>query len=44
MTEQELDNIKYKVCCALCDNKKCMRGTDSCEAEQWKRYKQEEQK
>lgn len=36
MTEQEIDTMKYKVCCPMCDNKKCVRGTDKCEAEIWK--------
>lgn len=28
MTEQEIDTMKYKVCCPWCDNKKCVKGTD----------------
>ena len=40
MTEQEVDRIKYTVCCPMCDNKKCVRGTDKCEAEQWKKSKE----
>ncbi len=26
-------NEKYWICCSLCDNDKCMKGTDKCEAE-----------
>lgn len=37
MTTEEIDNMKYKVCCALCDNYKCVKGTDKCEAEKWAR-------
>lgn len=35
-------NRKYWICCPLCDNKKCVRGTDQCEAEQWEAEKKEE--
>lgn len=42
MSEQEIDKIKYWVCCPMCDNKKCVKGTSECEAEQWKRAKEEE--
>ena len=38
-TDAHLDNIKYKVCCPMWDNKKCVKGTLGCEAEQWKRKK-----
>lgn len=37
MTREEIDRIKYMVCCPLCDNEKCVRRTDKCEAEQWAR-------
>lgn len=30
--------------CAWCDNPKCVRGTDKCEFEQWKKKKNGEQK
>lgn len=39
MTREEIDNIKYWVCCPLCDNDKCMKDTDKCEAEQWVKHK-----
>lgn len=35
----DLDNQKYIVCCLMCDNEKCVKGTDKCEAEQWKKKK-----
>ena len=41
-TDAHLDNIKYKVCCPMCDNKECVKGTLECEAEQWKRKKKNE--
>lgn len=28
--------------CAFCDNPKCVRGTDKCEFEQWKKRKERE--
>lgn len=37
--EEELNNIKYWVCCALCDNERCVKDTDNCEAEQWLKRK-----
>ena len=39
--EETINNLKYKICCPLCDNDKCVRGTDSCEAEMWARDKAE---
>ena len=39
MTDEELDAMKYKVCCPLCDNFKCARGTEKCEAELWKKWR-----
>jgi len=41
MADKEINNMKYKVCCPLCDNVKCVRGTDKCEAEKWAKYKKE---
>lgn len=32
--------MKYIVCCPLCDNDKCVRGTDKCEAEIWAKHKE----
>lgn len=42
MTEQEIDTMKYKVCCPMCDNDKCVKGTAKCEAEKWKWKKMQE--
>ena len=39
MTTEEINNIKYWVCCPMCDNEKCVKGTDACEAEQWAKSK-----
>lgn len=39
MTLEEIEKLKYVVCCPTCDNKKCVKGTDKCEAEIWKRRK-----
>ena len=41
MTREEIENMKYTVCCPMCDNSKCVRGTDDCEAEKWARSKTE---
>ena len=38
---EEINTMKYKVCCPMCENKKCVKGTDSCEAEQWAKSKAE---
>ena len=43
MTEQEINNTKYWICCPMCDNDKCVRGTEECEAEQWAQRKREDQ-
>ena len=40
MTNEEIHNMKYKVCCPICDNVKCARGTDKCEAEIWAKKSQ----
>ena len=37
MTEEELDRMKYKVCCPMCYTYKCVRETEKCEAELWKK-------
>ena len=39
MTLEEIEKLKYVVCCPVCDNKKCVKDTDKCEAEIWKRRK-----
>ena len=41
MTKEEINRMKYIVCCPLCDNDKCCRGTDKCDAEKWVKYKAE---
>ena len=41
MTLEEINRIKYMVCCPMCDSKKCVRGTDFCEAEKWAKSKAE---
>ena len=43
MTAEEIDRIKYMVCCPMCDNEKCVRKTDKCEAEIWAKNKTERQ-
>ena len=42
MTNEEIDKIKYFICCPWCDNKKCFKGTPKCEAEAWAKAKKEE--
>ena len=42
MTKTEIDTQKYKVCCPMCDNAKCVRGTDKCDAEIWAKEKSKE--
>ncbi len=32
---KRLNEIKYIICCPLCDNKTCQKGTVNCEAELW---------
>ena len=39
MTRKEIANIKYKLCCPMCDNPKCVKGTDKCESEKWAKSK-----
>lgn len=43
MTAEEINRIKYIVCCPMCDNEKCVRNTDKCEAEIWAKNKAERQ-
>lgn len=40
MTNEEIDRIKYWVCCP-CDNEKCVKDTDRCEAEIWAKKQKE---
>lgn len=35
----EIDKLKYWICCPLCDNPKCVKDTDECEAEIWAKKK-----
>lgn len=35
MTKEEINRMKYLLCCPMCDNDKCVRKTDKCEAEIW---------
>ncbi len=44
MTVEEINRIKYMVCCPMCDNEKCVRKTDKCEAEIWAKDKAESEK
>lgn len=41
MTDEEIDIKKYWVCCPMCDNDKCVKGSDKCEAEIWAKQKKE---
>ena len=41
MTDEEINKIKYWVCCPFCDNKKCVKETDKCEAEVWAKANKE---
>lgn len=34
----------HHLICAFCDNPKCVRGTEKCEFEQWKRQRAESEK
>ena len=42
MKNEEINKIKYWVCCPMCDNKKCVKGTDKCDAEVWAKIKKKE--
>lgn len=42
ITIEEINNLKYKVCCPLCDNVTCVKGIDKCEAEIWAKRKESE--
>ena len=44
MTNEEINKMKYWICCPLCDNRKCVRGTDKCDAEIWAKMKKKEKK
>ena len=40
--QQHLVMQKYWICCPMCDNQECIRGSDKCEAEIWQREKERE--
>lgn len=43
MTNKELIwKQAWLVCCPMCDNDKCMRGSEKCEAVQWAKQKLKE--
>ena len=42
LSQSDIERLKYVICCPMCDNDKCVRRTDTCEAEQWARRKKEE--
>lgn len=35
--EEVVEKSKYEICCPICDLPKCVRNTDKCEAEIWKK-------
>ena len=35
MTDEEINRRKYMICCPMCDNFPCVKGTEKCEAEIW---------
>ena len=41
MKIEEINCMKYMVCCPMCDNEKCVRNSDRCEAEIWAKQKAE---
>ena len=41
MKAEEINRIKYMVCCPMCDKEKCVRNTAKCEAEIWAKNKAE---
>lgn len=41
MKTEEINRMKYIVCCPMCDKEKCVRNTDKCEAEIWAKDKAE---
>ena len=41
MIDKEIHRIKYLVSCPMCDNKKCVKDTEKCEAEIWAKSKAE---
>lgn len=44
MTIEEINTKKYIVCCPMCDNETCAKGTTECDAEKWKAEKMKGQK
>lgn len=43
MANDEINKIKYWICCPMCDNTMCVKGTDKCEAEIWAKMKKKEE-
>ena len=39
LKKEEINKMKYRVCCPLCDNEKCVISTDKCKAEIWAKRK-----
>lgn len=37
-----IDSMKYYVCCPWCDLPKCVKGAPECEAEQWAEARRKE--
>lgn len=42
MTIDEINKLKYEICCPLCDEPICVKGSSKCEAEIWKKRKLKE--
>lgn len=42
MTKEEINSMKYIVCCPLCCYDNCVKNTDECEAEKWAKEKESE--
>lgn len=42
MIQDEVDIMKYRVCCPMCDNEECVKNTDECDAEIWAKEKERE--
>lgn len=34
------DNMRYWICCPMCDKEKCIRGTEECDAEKWEKERE----
>ena len=40
---EAVDAKKYIICCPMCDNRSCVKGSAKCEAEIWARSKKKEE-